>query len=157
MSFSDVAGLIGYVGQTNQVSISDCFSTGLLTGGPDEYDIGGLIADLYDLQSAAVIAVHNCYAANTFSGGHIGNGAAFGSINIRSGDSPSITFTNIYWNTATGSGDHITGFNGDTAFSAPTQIIALSPAQMQDASSFVGFDFTNIWWPPVGNAYPLLR
>ena len=158
VGYSDVAGLVGYVGQSDSLTLTDCYSTGSLTAGVGENDIGGLIADIWDLDTGS-IQVTNCYAANTFSGGSGGNGAAIGRINVHAGSTPAIAFTNVYWHTVTGSASITTGCSEDVghAYCAPLGNTGLGTAAMSLEASFFGFDFANVWLAPVGGGYPLLR
>lgn len=137
--YSDVAGLVGFIADTRQLTLSDCYSTGHLSAGPGENDIGGLIADIWDLTSPGFVAVSNCYAANTFSGGNAGYGAAIGRVYVTADPPPSMIFANIYWNTDTGSATITTGYSEDPpGLLAPAAFVGLSSTEMQLQASFDG-------------------
>lgn len=58
---SDYVG--GLVGNNSGGSISNCYSTGAVTGGHDSYDIGGLVGGI------CLSSISNCYSTGTVNGG----------------------------------------------------------------------------------------
>ena len=120
----EVGGLVGYSGGT----ISNSYATGGVNGivnGITGYNVGGLagynagsISDSY-----ATGGVNGINDSTTYIGGFVGyNGG---------------TISQSYWD----SDIVANGIGGGTA----AGLTGLTSAQMQTQSSFVGWDFTNVW------------
>jgi len=133
----NVGGLVGR--NTNAGSISNAYATGIVKG---SVRVGGLVG----INSQGSIA--DVYATGRVTGySSIGIGGLVGS-------NSDATITHGYWDTeATGQS---TGVGSGT--NASTDVHGLTTSQMQQQSSFVGFDFdTPTWVIYDGHTAPLLR
>jgi hypothetical protein len=130
--FESAGGVVGY----NQGPMSNCYSTGTVTG--QDY-IGGVAGFNLDI-------ITNCYATGTLTGsikvgGVVGANGSPGKI------------SNCYWNTQTtgcpsGYGQNEGTFSGS----------GFTTTQMQQSSSFSGWDFTTVWSinSNINHGYPYL-
>ncbi|MEI9989831.1 MAG: GLUG motif-containing protein [Rhizomicrobium sp.] len=130
---SNVGGLAGY--NINGSTISDAYATGSVSG---ESNVGGLVG--WNSNGATV---RNVYAIGSVTGSFRVGGLV--------GSNYLGTVTDGYWDTAT-SGN--TGIGGGTT----TGAIGLNASQMQQQSSFAGFDFSSpVWVIYDGHTAPLLN
>jgi hypothetical protein len=132
--FEAVGGIAGY---NMAACISNCYVTGNVMA---TYDAGGIAA--WNFSST----ISDCYA----SGMIVASGGNVGGIVVTNNSTGVIT--NCYWNTETtgqASGYHanVGTFTGS----------GLTTAQMQQSSSFSGWDFSGTWNISNGNTYPGLR
>ena len=134
-----VGGLVG----TNNGTISNIYATGNVSA--LGYIVGGLAG--YNGGSVSTSYATGRVSGTDFVGGLVGEN--FNNTSVNSG-----SISNSYWDTQT-SGQTI----GFVHVGAPTSATAtsLTTAQMMTQASFIGFDFTNIWWMNEGNTRPLLR
>lgn len=126
-SGSDIGGLVGENRQ-NQL-ILDSYATGTVAGGST---VGGLVG-----LNSNNAKITNCYSVGAVSGtvevgGLIGKNSVNGQV------------TSSYWDTQTSGTSVSSGGTGKTT------------SQMKQQSTFVGWDFTDIWIH-VPAQYPLLR
>ena len=144
-----IAGLAGIIdsGLSNNISITDCFSTGNISAAGSFARIGGIVGAA---DKSAYISIAKAYntgalsatAQTTYS--YIG-----GILGYRESGS---SLANCYFLNTTGSAVGSGAVAGDN-----TQ--AVSATQMQNASNFKGFDFTGIWGIESGKnqGYPFLK
>ena len=168
-----IGGLVGI----NDGIISNCYVTGNITnitsGSQAEFWIGGLagynegiIRNSYSNASVSIINSGK-YAISGIAGGlvgdnfggEIGNSYSTGNVSLRGniynftpispgglvGTDYQGAIDNSYWDTTT---------SGQLTSAGGT---GLTDAQMKQSSSFIGFDFKNVWVQDNGYTYPLLR
>ncbi|NOT18892.1 MAG: filamentous hemagglutinin N-terminal domain-containing protein [Sideroxydans sp.] len=129
--WTTVGGLVGQ----NSGSISDSYATGTVVGTMfGNGNVGGLVG-----QNDG--SIRDSYATGTVGGVMSGYGNIGGLVGFNNSGSVS----NSYWNTTTSSQATSAGGTG------------LTSADMQQQSSFTGFDFTNTWVIYDGHTDPLLR
>jgi len=155
----------GLVGQNEGGKITNCYSIGNVNG--SGYATGGLVGKNGGLNSGTnVSTITNCYSTGNVSGdgnkgGLVGDndgtitncyatgkvidqqGSSLGGL-VRSGASPS-DVRNSYWDTET---------SGQTASSGGGT--GKTTAQMKTKSTFVNWDFNNVWMIDEGVSYPSL-
>ncbi len=131
---SDVGGLVGFAATV--AGITDSYATGSVSG---TNNVGGLIGNNQTSH------INTSYASGSVSG----SGTLGGLIGTNSGGS---TVTAAYWDTTTSG--QTTGIGFDDNSQSAT---GLSSAQMQQASSFSGFDFSTTWGIANGFLEPFLR
>ena len=126
----NAGGLIGYA---NGCTVSNCYSTGSVTGSDGGSYVGGLIGNQY------VATVTNCYST-----GHVAGNSYVGGL---TGSQSGPTATNCFWDTLTSGQTSSAGGTGE------------STALMKTQSTFTGWDFTFVWTinSGVNNGYPILR
>jgi len=133
----NAGGLVGR--NISGASISNAYATGNVSGNSDSGnvshgDIGGLIGDLYDG------SVSNVYSSGTVNGAGFYN--VYGAVGAHEGG----TLSNAYFNQDAA---------GTMADAAGAQ--GLSAADMQQQSSYAGFDFSATWRNYDGHTAPLLK
>ncbi len=132
---SNVGGLVGY--NSNGGTISDTYATGSVSG---DSNVGGLVG--YNSNGGRI---SNAYAAGSVTGRYRVGGLV--------GSNYLGTVIDGYWDTTT-SGIASTGIGGGTT----TGATGLNAGQMQQQSSFAGFDFSNpVWVIYDGHTAPLLN
>jgi len=144
---------VGSLAVFNHGTISNCFSTGSVTGGHN--NVGGLVAGSYstgsisDSYSMCAVTCVGTQAGGLsgFNNGNIANSYATGLVdcsNTKGGitGANSNTVTGCYYDSQT------TGCS-DTGKGTPR-----TTAEMQTQSTFVGWDFANTW---IMNGYPELK
>lgn len=150
---NSVGGLVG----SNHCSISNCYATGSVSG--TNY-VGGLVGRNYDSNT-----ISNCYATGSVSGivwvgglvgcnqnsNAISNCYATGSVSGTSWVGGLVGYnyyanavSNSFWDTQTSGQSSSDGGTGKTT------------AEMKQQTTFVGWDFTNIWRIKEGETYPYL-
>ncbi|MBU1233691.1 MAG: hypothetical protein KKD01_19210 [Proteobacteria bacterium] len=140
------------VGQNNGGTINNCYATGIAYGGTS---IGGLVGyssgsinnsyaasntNARKSNSAGLVGYNAGTITNSYARGPVivkGNSAAGGLVSYGNG-----SITNSYWDTTTSGQSRSAGGRG------------LNDTQMQQQSSFYGWDFTNTWEMKI---YPALR
>jgi len=124
-----LGGLVGY----NDGIISNCYSTCSVSGGSNSTALGGLVGINNNL-------IDKCYSIGPVSG-------ETGSSNVRAliGDSTYGTVSNCFWNKETSG--RISGGGGS----------GRTTAQMKRRSTFIGWDFINVWNIGRNQTYPYLR
>jgi len=148
----NVGGLVG----ENQGTLARCFVSGTVTGASS---VGGLAGSNYGGE------LNQCYASGTVAGGD-GVGGLLGdnydgviyesySAAAVSGDENTggvvgssyggLISTNVFWDTQASGQSTSGGGTGRTT------------AQMKQAATFTGWDFTNVWGIVEGLSYPYLR
>jgi GLUG motif-containing protein len=137
-----VGGLIGEVHFWSMVS--DCYATGRVSAGTESMGIGGLVGvasegDLFP--SPGMIA--NSYAANIVEAAE-GSSYLGGLLGIETKTQPLTKNCRFLTHPAS-----VTLDNGNGT--------ALTEAQMQQQSSFPGWDFDTVWTLRAGQGYPRLR
>ena len=185
--FGDVASLFAHYGSggpsvaQHRVSIQNCYASGTTQTEPYANDIGGIIADIWDLPSTALLEVSHCFVSASLVGGQngeSGRGVVFGQVNIGAygtdGDSlikPVITLDHLYWNTTLANridpylgevsrgpyvdaGEFVNLMGGQESLNA--SFIGLTTDQMHDPDSF-DFDYHTTWNPPTESVYPTLK
>ena len=148
--FSSCGGLVGKGGTeitnsystgnvSNTVNVSDASS---ITSGSGDFS-GGLIG-FVDVDTPNLT---NCYASGIVSG--TSSGGIYGKY-LSTGNLPG-TNASIYYNTA--------GSGGAAGEGSPSGILGLSSAQLKNQTSFVNWDFENIWGISTekNSGYPYLR
>lgn len=173
---NETGGLFGYLngnGATANTTISNCASMGNVSGTDD---VGGLVGFLWNFEKLNnyTIELKNSFASGNisgsiYSGGLIGycaicsdisnlyfsgTSSGYGLIGVNTlfGYSGPIISENLYYDSNLNpAGD--TDITGDPIPGA----ISLSTSQMKQQSSFVGFDFINIWQIQEGQSSPTLR
>ncbi len=150
-----VGGLVGY----NVGSISDCYSSGNISGnngigGLVGYNYGGSIANCCSSSNVSATGVlsdhigglvgynYNGSIANCYSSGNVSAAGMVFSIGGLVGYNAGGSITNCYWDIET---------SGKNSSHSGT---GLTTAQMQTQSSFVNWDFENVW---IMAGYPALR
>ncbi|MDR1328600.1 MAG: S-layer homology domain-containing protein, partial [Oscillospiraceae bacterium] len=134
----------GIVGIADYSSISNCYNTGNISAatnwGYTAY-AGGIAGDV------GTANIENCYNIGNISSEYMG-----GIVGAGGSTDSSLSIMNCYYLNNTSSA---IGRNKGII----TNVIPLTSAQMQDQSSFVGFDFDTIWgiFPNINNGYPYLR
>jgi len=115
---------------------SNCYATGAVTGG---IDVGGFAG-------INISVITDCYAI-----GHVAGSSNVGGLAGENTDGG--TVQGCYWDTQTTGSSSGYG-HSDSAFSGS----GLTTAQMKLASSFIGWDFVNVWSvdSSVNNGYPFL-
>ncbi len=152
---NDVGGLIGYA---SGATISNSWATGSATGasyvgGLIGYQYNSSVTDSYASSDATGTggvggligqinggSVTNSYAVGLVSGGA---GGTFGGLVGQSAGGA--TVTSSYWNTQTSGQPTSAQGEGKTS------------AEMENQSTFEGWDFTNTWTPPSSGNYPKQR
>jgi hypothetical protein len=162
-----IGGLIGYTqNMSNMLVISRSYATGdvNVTGGSGTLYAGGLIgkteATVYDVYALGTVNVGG-YGNSSILGGLIGSTTAYidrvyaiGKINYE-GSTPyrvdpllgigGSSDDHLYWDTT------LSGIA-----SAGVGRIGKTTAEMYQQSTYVGFDFTNVWYAS-GTTYPTFR
>lgn len=136
--YSGSAGTVGGLVGWNNADIFNSFARGSVTSVGAK--VGGLVGFNQGVFTGNMIS--NSYAANVVTGLSLVGGLV--------GDNNNGTITNSYWDTQL---SQLTLGVGNGPVSGA---VGLTTAQMQQQSSFVGWDFTNVWAMPVGG-YPTLR
>lgn len=133
-SGNEVGGLVGY----SWGSIANAYATGAVSG---SIEVGGLVGTGYG-------AITNAYASGAVTG--IGAGSIFlgGLVGMNTYYSD---VTNSFWDSGTTGQSSGYGLNIGS-FSA----VGLTTAQARNASSYTGWDFSNIWYTS-GDMRPILR
>jgi hypothetical protein len=122
-------GLVGVFGTTS--SVVDCYATGTVNGGASTSYVGGLIG-----VGATVI--------NTYSTGQI-IASTEPEIGGLVGHTSSSSNQSSYWDT-------------DTSGLSTSEVgTGESDSAMKQQATFVGWDFTNVWFIDEGVHYPILR
>jgi hypothetical protein len=143
----------GLVGVSYNSIIEDMYATGNLTGvgGRSPSRVGGLIGHLVRDSTGPGYAgkyTKNCYAVGKVTGnaGRVGGivGLMFNP-----------TFIGCYWDTQTSGQSTAVGATGSVGSSAGTY--GRTTAQMYQQSTYVGWDFEDIWFINQGVDYPRLR
>ncbi|MFO0439789.1 MAG: filamentous hemagglutinin N-terminal domain-containing protein [Betaproteobacteria bacterium] len=135
-SLNDVGGLVGYT----LGAISNSYATGTVTG--LAVYVGGLVG--YTLG-----AISNSYATGTVTG----SGAYVGGL-----AGQAYLISNSYASgTVTSSGIYVGGLAGYAALSISNSYIFSNLTAPFSASSYAGFDFTNVWGIDEGISAPFLR
>ncbi|TXI02366.1 MAG: filamentous hemagglutinin N-terminal domain-containing protein [Rhizobium sp.] len=125
----------GLVGMETYGTITNAYATGAASG--DTFDVGGLVGQNY------YGTVSNAYASGAVSGaGYVGGltGYNFGG-----------SITNSFWDTETTGQSSGAGSNYGTLSAT-----GLTTAQARDATSYGGWDFSNVWFQS-GDMRPILR
>lgn len=155
----------GLVGQAETGSISRCSATGSVSSENDQ--IGGLVGLAYvDISDSYAGSISSGVTGRNSVGGfvgkyHTGTITRCHSVNEVTGGvaQPRVGgFTGFadgmisasYWDTEA-SGKSVSTGEGTA------EATGLNTAQMKQATSFAGWDFTNIWMGADGNYYPMLR
>ena len=152
-----VGGLVGCNCGTRGVStINNSYATGAVIGSTSSIYVGGLVGYNYANTPTSGTALDSASISNSYATGAVSAGT--GSSNVggliganlahrsRTGPPmPTATVTNSYWDTST---------TGQSTSAAGT---GLSTAQMQQQSSFTGWDFSGTWIVYAGQTDPLLR
>ncbi|MEP4534175.1 MAG: Ig-like domain-containing protein [Cyclobacteriaceae bacterium] len=125
-SVSGIDHIGGLVGTSIGGAISNCYSTSSVLGGGQK---GGLIGSFSDNQDANV---SNCYSTGLVSEYY--GGGLIGTIWYNYDN-----LINCFWDTET-SGHTNAAMDGDSR-----GISGLTTAEMQDQTSFTGWDFENVW------------
>jgi len=136
----------GIVGQLSNSTITNCYNLGEISGYANlsTVYVGGVVGASFNS------SISNCYNmgitnASGYAPRHVYAGGIAGYINPT-------TLNNCYFpNEKTNA---VGGGNGTL-----TNVLALTEAQMKQQSSFVGFDFANVWAisPTINNGYPYLQ
>ena len=145
----------------NEGIISDCYSTGAVSGGANPYGIGGLVGNNEG-------NVTNCYSTGAVSGvsdadyiGGLGDiTTAISAIVIRRVRSTVLTLSAVWWDLKPAAVLSVV--------SGTWQILPLSTSaggtgrttsQMKTLSTFTspGWDFVNVWGIYNGQSYPCLK
>jgi len=127
----EVGGLVGW----NYGTVSNSFAMGSVTGSGAGSRIGGLIGYLENG------SVTNTYSTGLVGGSGSNKGGLIGS--IETSNNP--TVTSSYWDVETSGMTTSAGGEGKTT------------AQMKQQSTFIDWDFTNIWDINNGSTYSWLR
>ncbi|MGD0784547.1 MAG: GLUG motif-containing protein [Sedimentisphaerales bacterium] len=148
-SYCGVGGLVG----VNNGSISNCYSTGVVSG---YYYVGGLVGDYYGG------SINNCYSTGNVTGRSYLGGLV--------GDNYDGNISNCYSTgivTGSSSLGGLIGFKEGGNISSSYFLDVAGPnngygtpltdAQMKQQSSFVGWDFLNIWNIGEGQTYPFFK
>jgi hypothetical protein len=120
-------------------SINDCFARGNTSG---VYEVGGFCGAIYAYEQFEKALIERCYSTGITEGNNfIGGFCGYKSINIES------EINDSYW-------DKETSGYSDSFGGAPK-----TTAEMKTKSTFVGWDFENIWGidPDINDGYPFLR
>jgi hypothetical protein len=152
----DLGGLVG----DNDNTISNCYSTGAVTGGGNSGSLGGLVG-----YNDTISTISNCYSTGAVNGG-----GALGGLIGQNGSCS--TISNCYsTGTVTGGGSRggLIGWNGcpfGTHISSCYFLITSGPdnglgtpltdEQMKQQSSFVGWNFNDVWQICETTNYPKL-
>jgi hypothetical protein len=177
----DVGASIGNVGLVDP-QVSGSWSVGALVGGnggavTNSYVINGIISGTLSSGVGGLVGYNSGIISSSYSsggsvsggsftaGGLVGTNSISGTISQSYADSGSVTgsvgltgalvgvnngsIIDSYWNSAIATG---LGMNTGTSNAA-----GLTAAQMQQQSSFAGFDFTNTWRIYNGHTAPLLK
>jgi hypothetical protein len=161
-STTNIQCIGGLVGLADQSIISNCYSAVNISGGNDCKQLGGLLG-------GGTCWINNCYATGNVSGGN--NSRWLGGL-VGSGGS---TLSNCYASGSVLAGDNselLGGLVGQSwghlsncYFLTPSdgdgpdngEGLPLTEEQMKQQTSFVGWDFDNIWTVDEGMDYPKLR
>ena len=137
----------GIAGHVTSSSITNCYFIGNITSYAINFNAyaGGISG------SISSSSINNCYQIGNISANSSNGNAYTGGI---VGNNNNSSISNCYYsdyNTINGIGNNVGG--------SASNMLALSDVQMKQQSSFVGFDFTNVWAiaPNVNNGYPYLR
>ena len=135
---SNVGGLVGRLSG----SITDCYSRGTVSG---ESAVGGLVG--YTTGSNAMggaVAITNCYWAGRLTA----DGSKGGIVGSYLGE---LSCTSCYYDEF--------GCDYAAADGARSGVTALDPVELQDRSSYSGWDFDSVWNLSRGanDSYPILR
>ncbi|MDG6220855.1 MAG: right-handed parallel beta-helix repeat-containing protein, partial [Candidatus Thermoplasmatota archaeon] len=132
----------GFIGFTEYGAVSNCYSTGsVITDGTGYYQ-GGFIGKNYATD------VSYCYSTGRVVYTTYTDPTDKGFCILGSG---SWVLTNNYWDTETSLQD---SSEGDFV---PERVSGKTTAEMKTQSTFVGWDFTDVWWMEEGQTYPILR
>jgi hypothetical protein len=151
---TDVGGLVGF----NRSIVRNSYVAGSTISGVT--NVGGLVGN-----NASQSATGGVSRVGDISNTYVSNGAVFGTTNsgglVGFNDSFNGALVgSSYWNLVTTGGGPTFGIGNDSASAnAPTDIgaVHLTTAQMQQQSSFVGWDFVNTWRSYTGHSAPLLK
>jgi len=128
-------GLIGYVTSSSSAIVKNCYATGDVYS--RSYGVGGLIGSVFVYGTGSVV-VENCYATGNVSGSSSAGmgtdvGGLIGYVYVAS--SSSFMVKNSY------------RLSTQNIVGRPVNNLGnpLTPTQMRQQSSFVGWDFDNIW------------
>lgn len=164
----DVAGLIGGIDGEFDLTLTDMYSRGKITGAIGEYDVGGIIADVWELNASLTLS--NVFVASELYGGSgSGNGTIIGRIDIKNTPTQtvSVNISNAYWDGDLDPNDdrdgvYITAYERDTLIPNSGGVYSVSigeqtTAEMFNSVTYSGFNFSNIWNLPYSGRYPSLR
>jgi len=163
----NVGGLVGLNGFINNLngdssSISNCYTNLNIVGAVNKI-MNVYVPIAYDTtQAGGLVAYNNASISNCYSASNVS--IAYGSGYDFAGTLIGCTFmgasvTNCYWKDFGSSPSGIGGFGFLSNPVTPSGGGARTDAQLKDPSTFVGWDFSNIWKmnPAVNNGYPNLR
>lgn len=154
------------------LTLTDMYSRGKITGAAGEYDIGGIIADVWELDASLTLS--NVFVASELYGGNgsgngSGNGTIIGRIDIKNTPTQtvSVNISNAYWDGDLDPNDdrdgvYITAYERDTLIPNSGGVYSVSigeqtTAEMFNSVTYSGFNFSNIWNLPYSGRYPSLR
>jgi murein DD-endopeptidase MepM/ murein hydrolase activator NlpD len=155
----------GLVGAT-EVTISNCYSTANVTGGDESAGLGGLVGvNNYSYGPGGINCIRNCYSTGNVTGGNNSNklgglvGETLSSISncystgAVSGGHDSYDLGGLVGENNGNIGNcYFLSINGpNNGYGAP-----LTDGQMKQKSSFVGWDFENVWNIIEGQTCPFL-
>ncbi len=156
-SISGATSIGGLVGWSNEGVVSQCYANVAVSG---ESGLGGLVGRPLRCTIEQSYARGNLMASVAYVGGLVGDNDGSTITESYSTGVPSAptenggliartfnggTATNCYWDTTTSTIGTSSGGTGKTT------------TQMQQQSTFSGWDFSSVWWIDAGNNYPKLR
>jgi hypothetical protein len=154
-NYSCAGGLVGY---NKGGTITNCYTTGAVSGGVSG-SISGGVGGLIGWCWAGWIT--NCYATGAVSllvpGQNISAGGLIGF--APGGPKPATFIISSYWNPDT-SGQTAAGWTIDVNYNRAEFVLGVTgetTASMMRQSTFFGWDFTNVWNINEGTSYPFLR
>lgn len=152
-SNSGAGGIAGWVGYVSKVY--DCYNIGTVgaDAGCTNATIGGICGTMHENYEDSAnnrLDLYNCYNAgqvtSSYPDGSYCGGIAGSVYNSKLLNSV-LMVKNCYYNNAAAAGiGRLTG--------KAENLAALSESQMQDASSYTGFDFDNSWFVDPAGSYP---
>jgi hypothetical protein len=133
------------------IIISNCSNAGNISGSRQAPAVGGMVGLAY----GPTLTIESCYNTGAFSSSNSAGG--IGGIVGRAlyaSSSLSLTIENCYYINAI---FQPVGYSDSTP--TLTNVLSLTPEQMQQQSSFAGFDFDTVWGidPNINSGYPYLR
>jgi filamentous hemagglutinin family protein len=134
----DLGGLVGY--NDTAGTIANTYATGAVGAGTDT---GGLVG--YNLGSVATSYSDGAVASGVTSGGVAGDNSASG------------VLTDVYWDEGTSGRSNALGAG---TLGSSTNVIAIGGSTGNDIysqSTYIGFDFTNVWEINPATSRPYLR
>ncbi len=145
---SEAGGLVGTAEGTysNSTVIQECYTSGTVNG----YYAGGIVGALYGAQ------LINCFSVgNAFGSLHEGGLVGFGSYGGIISNCYTLSSTGIV---GYGSPDMVSSyFNTDILLKSINAPQGRVTSEMQLLSTYIGWDFENIWSIEEGKSYPVLK